>query len=217
MKHQVIKLNLLLILITIFHQINAQDLDLVVKSNGDSIACRIDSISDTHIYFEMKDRGYRIHTNMGRDEVIEYKRNAIDKRAVAFKPGTSYITAKQEPASIGEMQRNSVYAGILSLSYARMVPMDPLGFTFSAGLNFVPTLFDDGIGIMVETTVLVGGIKHFFEPGIMLFYHPDVFAPILRTSYRFQHPEGFLLRAGVLFNFIDEFGAAPTVSLGYSF
>ncbi len=217
MKHPEIKPFLLLILSTLLCQVNAQDLDLVVKSNGDSIACRIDSITDTHIYIEMKDRGYWIHTNLTSDDVIEYKRNAINKRMVAFEPGTSYITTKQEPVSIREMQKNSVYAGILSISYSRMIPLNRIGFTVSGGLNFMTTLFGDGIGIMAETTVLVGGIKHFFEPGIMLFYSPDVFGPVLRTSYRYQHPEGFLLRAGVLFNFFDEFGAAPTLSLGYSF
>ena len=217
MKHPVIKLYLLFILSSLLCQVNAQNLDLVVKSNGDSIACRIDSITDTHIYFEMKDRSYWVHTNLSSNDVIEYKRNAIDKRAVAFKPGTSYIITKQEPVSIREMQKNSVYAGILSVSYARMIPLDRIGFTVSLGLNFVPTAFDDGIGIMAETTVLVGGTKHFFEPGIMLFYHPDVSSPILRTSYRYQHPEGFLLRAGILFSFLDGFGAAPTLSLGYSF
>lgn len=196
----------------------AQDYDLIVKAGGDSIACRIDSITDSHIYFEMKDRGNWIHTNIHLNDVIEYKRNVIYKKAVSFKPGTSYITPEQETAnSIVDIQRNSVYLGILSMSYSRMIPGDRIGITVSVGLSFVPTIFDRGIGIMAESTVLVGGIKHYFEPGIMLFYYFENFGPLIRTSYRFQSTKGLLFRAGLLFNFFDEFGAGPALSLGYSF
>jgi hypothetical protein len=209
---------LFLLIIIPLCQINAQDYDLVVKSNGDSIACRIDSITDSHIYFKMKNRGHWIHTNILLNDVIEYKRNVIFKKAVAFKPGTSYITPKQDAAnSIRDIPKNSVYAGILSLSYSRLIPGDDIGFTLSFGLSFVPTLFDDGIGIMGETTVLIGGTKHFFEPGIMAYFDADNIAPLIRTSYRYQGPEGFLFRAGILFNFMDGFGAGPALSLGYSF
>jgi hypothetical protein len=209
---------LFLLIIIPLCQTNAQDYDLIVKSNGDSIACRIDSISDSHIYFEMRNRGHWIHTNILQSDVVEYKRNVISKKTVAFKPGTSYITQEPEAAnSIKDIQRNSVYVGILSLSYSRLIPGDRIGFTLSGGLSFVPTLFDDGIGIMAETTVLIGGTKHFFEPGIMAYFDDENIAPLIRTSYRYQGPEGFLFRAGLLFNFMDGFGAGPALSLGYSF
>jgi len=71
---------------------------------------------------------------------------------------------------------------------------------------------------MVESTLLTGGgTKHFFEPGIMWFYHPDYNGPIFRASYRYQGVEGFLLRAGILITSFDGVGAGPTLSIGYSF
>ena len=69
----------------------SQDYDLIVSTKGDSIACYIDSIADESIYFEMKHTNKWIHTNIDRDEVIVYKYNAIEKKSVVFKPGTSYI------------------------------------------------------------------------------------------------------------------------------
>jgi len=45
---------LILILNSLFINTYSQDFDLLVKTNGDSLACHIDSISDTHNYFEMK-------------------------------------------------------------------------------------------------------------------------------------------------------------------
>jgi hypothetical protein len=65
--------------------------DLIVTTKGDSIACKIDSIADPSIYFKMKHNNHWVHTNINRDNIIEHKYNAIDKKTVIFKPGTSYI------------------------------------------------------------------------------------------------------------------------------
>lgn len=75
----------------------AQNYDLIVTSKGDSIACFIDSITDSKIYFEMKYNDKWIHTNTSKTEYIEYKTNAIDKKLVIFKPGTSNIARIKKP------------------------------------------------------------------------------------------------------------------------
>ena len=117
-----------------------------------------------------------------------------------------------------DIQKNSVYVGILSVNYSRMIPGDRIGFTVAGGLSFVITAFDSkSVGLLAETTLLIGGTKHFFEPGIMVYYDPDVFGPMIRTGYRYQRPEGFLFRAALLFNFFDELGVLPAISIGYSF
>jgi hypothetical protein len=200
-------------------QVYSQNYDLIVKSNGDSIACRIDSITDSNIYFEMINRKHWIHTNMNRNEVIEYKHNAIDMKSFVFKPGSSTIQSpKKEPAaSMRDVQKNSVYVGILTIYYSRMIPGDRVGFTVSGGLSFVALGFSDEIGLMAETTLLLGGTKHFFEPGIMLYYDFELFGPTIRTGYRYQGPDGFLFRAGLLFHYLDDFGVLPVISVGYSF
>ena len=60
-----------------------------MKTNGDSLACLIDSIKDTKIYFEMKFRNNWSHTEIKTSDYIEYKLNAINKNLVSFRPGTS--------------------------------------------------------------------------------------------------------------------------------
>ena len=71
--------------------------DLIVTTEGDSIACRIDSITDTKIYFEMKVNDHWIHTNNTLKKVSDYKYDAINKSLVIFKSGTSYIKELRKP------------------------------------------------------------------------------------------------------------------------
>ena len=202
----------------------SQDLDLIVTTKGDSIACRIDSITETHIYFEMKSQNKWAHTHIGLTDVSEYKRNAIDKKQFVFKSGSLIIESPKpaSPASIRDIQRNSVYVGIFSLNYARLIPGDRVGFTVAGGLSFFG-------GLLAETTILIGGTKHFFEPGFMAYlgfgredweidYNSLMFIPVIRTGYRYQGPEGFLFRVAPLFGVSDgDFGIIPALSIGYSF
>ena len=71
---------------------------------------------------------------------------------------------------------------------------------------------------MIESTLLTGGgVKHFFEPGILVYFDNDVVWPMVRTGYRYQGPEGFMFRIGALWGYLDGFGFLPAVSIGYSF
>lgn len=65
--------------------------DLLINTKGDSIACHIDSITDSHIYFEMKLRGQWIHTKIIKTEVVDYKRDQFKGKVLIFKEGSSYI------------------------------------------------------------------------------------------------------------------------------
>ncbi|MEN8202938.1 MAG: hypothetical protein ABFS28_10105 [Bacteroidota bacterium] len=207
-----------------------QNLDLIVTTKGDSIACRIDSVSETHIYIEMRSQGARIHTHLNKKDVSEYKREVIDRKAYLFEAGTSIIkSSKPAAASLYQVQRNSVYVGVMTLMYSRMFPVDKTGITLGAGIfNF------DGWGVIGESTLLVGGLKHYFEPGIMLYHFltPDYIynepgdiigerrysGVTLRAGYRYQGPKGLLLRgAANLIYFDGEFYLWPALSLGYSF
>jgi len=100
---------------------------------------------------------------------------------------------------------------------------DRVGVTVAGGLSFVASAFGDGVALMAETTLLTGGgTKHFFEPGIMVYYEPvdEGPWPIIRTGYRYQGPEGLMFRIAALWviseNFPDLF-FLPGVSIGYSF
>lgn len=212
---------LILLLLTALCLVYSQDYDLIVKFNGDSIACHIDSVTDTHIYFEMKSNNYWKHTHISKADVIEFKRNVINRKQVVFKNGTSIIKKIKEPVpqptSIRDIQKNSVYVGVLSVNYSRMIPVgDRVGFTVVGGFNFAG-------GLQAETTLLIGGTKHFFEPGFMAIYvmefydSPLIFA-MIRTGYRYQGPEGFLFRVAPLIGFEkDKFTFLPTITIGYSF
>lgn len=204
------KLLLLLVLIVTLCLVYSQDYDLIVKTNGDSIACHIDSITDTYIYFEMKSNKYWTHTQINKADVSEYKRNAINRKLFVFKSGTSYIESPRQ-----DLPRNSVYAGIASINYSRMIPGERVSVTFAGGLSFV-----DGVGILAETTLLLGGTKHFFEPGIITYLDTSSVLPLVRIGYRYQGPKGFLFRAAPLFTYLSSdygFIVVPAISIGYSF
>lgn len=209
----------------------SQDHDLIVTTKGDSIACRIDSITETHIFFEMKSLNHWSQTHIDLTDVSEHKRNAIDKKQFVFKSGSSIIESpKPGPAaSIKDIQKNSVYVGIGTLIYSRMFPGNKVGITLGAGIfNF------DGWGLLAESDLLLGGIKHFFEPGFMFLFSLEPehvysedgnivgelspFGVAFRTGYRYQGPKGLLIRAAPNFVFFGEdFYVLPALSLGYSF
>lgn len=194
----------------------SQDYDLIVTNKGDSIACRIDSITDANIYFEMKYNNNWINTNINKEEVIEYKYDAIDRRLFVFRQGTSYIEPiRQEPGSFFNLPRNSLYLGILTINYSRLFPQENVGITFAGGLSYI-----DVLGVTAETTLLIGGMKHFFEPGVMVALSPDYGFLMFRTGYRFQGSQGLLLRVAPMFVFEPSEGniyVVPAASLGFSF
>ena len=207
----------------------AQDYDLIVTTKGDSIACRIDSITGMHIHYQMISHGSWIHTRISKSNVSEYKQDVINKKLYNFKSGTSIITSKKPalPASMHEVRKNSVYLGILSINYARMFPLSQsAGLTLGAGLINM-----DQWGILAESSVLLGGTRHFIEPGIMGFYfyvpsedrnNPDSDAVggafSFRIGYRYQGSWGLMFRVAANLVFADQdIFLFPALSLGYSF
>jgi len=206
----------------------SQDYDLIVTTKGDSIACHIDSITDSHIYFEMKSQNKWAQTYIELTDVSDHKRDAIYRKEFVFKTGTSIIESPKPevPTSIRDIQKNSVYMGIFSINYARMIPAgDKVGITFGAGLYHM-----DATGVVGESTVLVGGVKHFFESGIMGVYFFGSSIALdeeeddsimggasIRLGYRYQGRGGLLLRAAPNFIYAEDFFVFAALSIGYSF
>jgi len=187
----------------------AQYYDLILSTEGDSIACRIDSITDTHIYFEMKSANYWTPTSIEIARVARHELKVINKRDYLFKPGTTII----ESAYTENLPRNSVYLGIMSVNYSRTLGGNPLGITLGVGFSYI-----DSPGILAEITGLKGRKKHFFEFGIMGVYYADFPGVLLRLGYRFQGPKGLLIRAAPLLGILDgKLMPLPALSLGYSF
>lgn len=201
-----------LLLLSVFSETYAQEYDLIVTIRGDSIASKIDSIANDVVYFKMKSTYNWVSTTINRNEVLELKHNAIDMKMFIFKPGTSFIISpRQEPETFRDIQRNSIYAGIFTVNYSRMIPGEHVAFTLAGGVSFI-----EG-GLIVETTMLTGGTKHFFEPGILFYFDSETFWPMIRTGYRYQGPKGFLFRIAPLWGYFDGFSVLPALSIGYSF
>lgn len=126
----------------------AQKYDLLVTAEKDSLACHIDSITDSYIYVEMLHNDNWIHTMFKKENIFEYKKDYVDKKKFDFKNGTSYIKTTPlikayqhahklmfAPTSYslkqGEFYYNTHYGLIHSLQY---------GFTDNISLDFGTTL-----------------------------------------------------------------------------
>lgn len=194
--------------------VHSQNLDLIVTTEGDSIACRIDSVSDSKIMFSMRNKGQWINTGLGLEKVSFYEREVIRKQDYIFQPGSSRI----ETAFQSKLQKNSIYLGLGSLCYGRTFPGYPASFTIAGGLAW-----PDGLGIYLESTAMFGKYKHYFETGLATAFLPydsglGFLGVILRCGYRYQGPKGFLFRSAPTLGFIDgEIIPLPALSLGYSF
>lgn len=220
-------LSLLLVFLITPGKAYSQDYDLIVKSGGDSIACHIDSITVTHIYFGMLSNNCWIHTYINKVNTAEFQHDVINAKQVVFKSGTSIIKEIIEPKeSIFDLQRNSICLEakffLYSFIYERMFPLSEhlgiiLGGGYTVGLDFL-----GGSGtfslLVGETSILLGGPKHNFEPGFLIYLYPksiDYPFSMVRIGYRFQGYKGFLLRPSI--NFISKQVQLFSLSIGYSF
>lgn len=70
---------------------SAQNYDLIITTQGDSIACHIDSITDINIHFKMKVNNRWLQTNTPKAKCTNYEFDVLGKDSVVFKPGTSYV------------------------------------------------------------------------------------------------------------------------------
>jgi len=90
-----------LFLIFTFLSSYSKDYDLIVFTNGDSVACRIDSVTNSDIYYTMRNRSYWVQTHIEISRISSYKYNAVKKNTVYFKPGTSLIIPYNEKPPVG--------------------------------------------------------------------------------------------------------------------
>jgi hypothetical protein len=218
------KVLLLLILTAEVTSVYPQGYDLIVKTNDDSIACKIDSISDVSIYFKMKSYNHWVHTLLDRNEVTEYKYNAIELKDYVYKPGTSYILSVTNSVySIYDTRKNSIYVGYyilaLSVNYDRIIPVAN-GIGILAGAGFISSFFESSgtPNPFVKPGIILGDGKHFFEGGLFISLmnkHEDFDFIMPELGYRYQGPRGFLFRADIATS--ADVSLILGVSLGYSF
>jgi len=204
----------------------SQNYDLIITTKGDSIACHIDNIKDSVIYFEMKSNNHWVVTSINMNKVAEYKYDAITRKIFVFRQGTSYIesswAARNNVATVYQIQKNSLYFEYLilavSLSYERMLPIgNRAGIALSVGLMQV-VVFIDELYFTGKAALLIGGTRHFFETGIEALTQADT-GPFILAGYRYKASKGFLIRIGYGINLkgSNDFKLLPGLSIGYSF
>lgn len=97
----------------------AKSLDLIVTTDGDSVACKILEVNDSEIVFMMKALGHKnVKTVLSREKIAEYKYDVIKEDLYYFKPGTSYIIGKAYP----------ITSKTYSLEYLQSAPGEESGY-----------------------------------------------------------------------------------------
>ena len=184
-----------------------QDYDLIITTKGDSIACHIDSITDTYIFFEMKANDFWTHTHIDVNKVSEFKRLELDRKKIHFKRGTSILLPSDQippdPASIWEIPKNSIvfandFLFSITVSYERLIPVhDIIGIMLRGGTGITLESGNELVFIG-QVSMLIGKIKHFMETGVgyyQTFNASPSFFPLI--GYRYMGVKGLTLKAHV--------------------
>lgn len=202
-----------------------QSLDLIVTSDNDSIACRIDSVTSKAIYFQAKIKENIIRTYLNLKSVASYKMDFIENENAKPIPGTIYF--RSQFLEEFNPRKNTIYAtgGILGLnaSYERLIAKTSRGvfnsfwFRIGGGIFAVPTEMGGPLAVTSVHT-LSGKRKHHLEMNLGAFTFYDItneswkLLPAAGMGYRYQNPEGGLLFRGGLS--LPEYAY---ISVGYSF
>lgn len=172
----------------VYISINAQRYDLIVRSNGDSIFCKIDSITDTKTFFQTKRNGAWFSTHLYNNEIQSYEESPSKK--------------KKNTSSINEtcIRQNSIYFELggtgafwTLISYDRLIPIkDHLFFIPKIGISYIGFTYP-----VYELNLAMGGNKHFFETGFGQYMFFETFPErdfMLRAGYRYHGAKGFMVR-----------------------
>lgn len=157
--------------------------DLIVTVHGDSIACNIDSITDSDIHFEMMVNNRWVHTYTPLREVTEYKYDTVNKKLAILKPESSYIQGFNKPLDFSD---NSLYAnryifapsafgmkkGLRSYTNYDIFLQDfQYGFSDNFSCGFGTTIFFIPIYIMPTFTYQIND-KSAFTVGDLFMFSP---------------------------------------------
>lgn len=199
------------LLFTLF-SLSAQNLDLIITSGNDSIACKILSDDGNAVYFQGRMNGAVIESLIKKEEIREIKYNAVIRNQISRIPGTMFF--KNKPVLLDDYKRNAIYGtigsillyGHILINYDHIFFYDPYrsfkGLILKAGIGSY-YIFDIG-GFTFRNTVgtLLGNDnKRYLE--LTAGYHINFdkygmeFLPAGSLGYRYQKPKGFLFRMGI--------------------
>jgi len=147
-------------MLSIFSINHAQDYDLIVTTKGDSIACHIDSITKTQIYFEMMINYNWVHTLLDKSNITEFKQKSLFRNQLKFKKGTSFIDFIKD---IAPVEHKNYFTSKYWFS--------PSAFTLNEGESYYGThyglLHDFQHGVSDRFSLGVGGM-FFGDPMYLL-------------------------------------------------
>ena len=199
---------------------SSNNLDLVITSSGDSIACLIDSITSSHIYIKWKNSYKWEQTYLLKTEDVEYQYNVINQERVVYKSGTPYIKYVKKPIIVELLKKNAIYITAafnplilmsLNINYERIVKQKQYAFfnviAIKSGIGKWTALEGGGANFHSGLTTLSGIKSNHFETNIggSLFYykgqrytsiteytefHEFIVFPMINLGYRYQKPKG---------------------------
>ena len=162
----------------------AQNLDLIVTQNGDSIACKIDSISGQQLFFKIKtQRSNWVSTFYAIERISDYKYNFIPPKLYKFKKGTSVILEKRSEDNFRYLKSKYDYKS----------------YRFTQGDKYSPQM-------AFAASALLPGLGHLYvgEPLIGLYYLGAVSASTatfvlgFAMAWQRQDGAGFVMLSGLI-------------------
>jgi len=184
-----------LILLSLATSSYGQHYDLIITSDRDSIACHIDSITDTHVYFEMKSGGNWINTKIEKAYIVNYKQNAIDKNLFVFKEGTTYIESSKQQISTENKPGVAVFFELGGKGFysANIDFRIKNSHRLSIGLTELDyDYFDEAKGYGTQTSHLSPGIMYYYLKGNKTSYFEFGLgistSPRLNVNYKYVDP-----------------------------
>ncbi|MGC9341331.1 MAG: hypothetical protein ACP5E3_01375 [Bacteroidales bacterium] len=186
----------------------AQKMDLIVSLENDSIACKIDSITENYIYFSAKLDRKKLNTHISLDQVAFYELNSIDINNTKSIPGTIYFNLI--PENTQKLARNAVYGSLgTGLFFFSGTGFYEQILTKNTAHKKVLSFVKGGFGgyanrkgwtyLMLQYGILTGSSANHLELGAGLVYYFIGDSPLSGTiGYRYQKPGGdFIFRTGI--------------------
>jgi hypothetical protein len=207
------KLIVLILVLTLYSVSFAQNSDLIVTTEGDSIACEIEQVTDSVIFVRMLTDNEWVRKMYKSDQIEEYKMDLYYRNQLVFKEGsTSLIESVKEIDVLIDSYRNTFTLesnlAFNSVNYCRLIPLkDHNRLSVGAGINYFAFGF---WWASAESTILIGKTRHFFEAGVEVNYPFEDIPGFTIVGYRFQGYNGLILKANLHLIF-------PMVAIGYSF
>lgn len=147
---------------------SAQNLDLLITIKGDSIACKIDSIVDKVVYYQMKSHDNWIQTSYGEDNFAHIKYDCINPSGYAFQEGTTIINgyaAKTFPKKYpGKLHLETASQDELNFYLGKAKKIQKTGI-----IMLIAGPLSSGTGILIAAASYSGGTSGGFAAGYLMF------------------------------------------------